>query len=137
MMLVAFTIDEHRYALPLAAVERVVSAVEVTSVPDAPRALAGIVDMHGEIVPVIDLRRRFGLPERAMKLSDQLIVTRNAQRRVAVIADNVTAVFDCSDEDLFETSPISPGAPRLGHLAKSKDGVLLVIRDLDNLLSLS
>ncbi len=136
MLLVAFTLDEHRYALPLAAVERVVRAVEVTRVPDSPQVL-GIVNMHGEIVPVVDLRRRFGLAERAMTPSDQFIVTRGVRRRVAVLADTVTDVIDCGDDDLLEESPILAGARRLGGVAKSKDGVLVVIRDLDTLLSSS
>lgn len=134
MLLVAFTLDEHRYALPLAAVERVVRAVAVTHVPDSPHVL-GIVNMHGEIVPVVDLRRRFGLAERVLTLSDQFIVTRSTRRRIAVLADTVTAVVDCGDEDLLEASPILAGARQLGGVAKSKDGVLVVIRDLDTLLS--
>jgi purine-binding chemotaxis protein CheW len=135
MLLVAFTLDEQRYALPLDAVERVLRAVEVTGVPDSPQVLAGIVNLHGEIVPVVDLRRRFGLAERALAASDQFIVTRSAQRRVAVIADHVSAVVDCNDDDLVEASPLLSGAQQLGGVAKSKEGVLVVIRDLEHLLS--
>jgi purine-binding chemotaxis protein CheW len=135
MMLVTFVLDEYRYALPLAAVERVVRAVAITGVPEAPRAIAGVVNMRGEIVPVVNLRRRFGLPERAMKLSDQLIVARTAQRTFALMADEVTGVVDCGDQDILATDSIMPGMRRLDGVAKEKAGVLLVMGDLDKLLS--
>ena len=62
--IVVFTLDEQRYALHLLAVERVVRAVEVTALPEAPEIVLGVVNVKGRIVPVINVRRRFRLPER-------------------------------------------------------------------------
>jgi purine-binding chemotaxis protein CheW len=69
-----FTLDAGRYALSLEVVERVVPALELTPLPTAPDIVQGVFNLHGRIVPVMNLRRRFGLPERAIELSDHLIV---------------------------------------------------------------
>ena len=72
--LVVFTMDEQRYALQLAAVERVVRMVEVTPLPQAPQIVLGVINAQGRIIPVVDIRRRFRLPARDIRLSDHLLI---------------------------------------------------------------
>ena len=64
VQIVVFALDDRRIALPLAAVERVVRAVEVTPLPKAPAVVLGAVNVQGNLVPVFHLRRRFRMPER-------------------------------------------------------------------------
>ena len=61
--IVLFTLDEQRYALALPSVDRVVRVVDVTPLPKAPAIVLGVVNIHGDIVPVYDLRKRFRLPK--------------------------------------------------------------------------
>jgi purine-binding chemotaxis protein CheW len=135
MMLIAFSLDDHAYALHLPAVERVVRIVEVTPLPDAPDIVVGVVNMRGEVIPVVDIRKRFALPERAPDLSDQLIVARTSRRAVALIADTVTGVIECDEADVIAAEAILPGMGYIQGVAKLKDGMLL-IHDLDSFLSL-
>jgi len=72
--LVVFTLDEQRYALRLSAVERIVRVVEVPPLPKAPEIVLGIVNVQGRVLPVVNIRRRFRLPEREAGLRDQLIL---------------------------------------------------------------
>jgi len=72
--IIIFSLDEPRYALPLSLVERVVRIVEITPLPKAPDIVMGVINMHGQILPVINVRRRFNLPEREIRLEDQLIM---------------------------------------------------------------
>jgi purine-binding chemotaxis protein CheW len=62
--LVVFRLDERRYALPLAAVERVVRSVTVTPLPGAPAIVLGGINVHGRVLPVLNVRRRFRMPDR-------------------------------------------------------------------------
>ena len=62
--LVVFRLNGQRYALPLAAVERIVCAVEVTPLPGAPPVVLGVINVAGCVLPVFNIRRRFLLPER-------------------------------------------------------------------------
>jgi Chemotaxis signal transduction protein len=89
-----FCVDERRYALDVAAVERIVRAVEVTPVPDAPGYVRGLINVAGEIVPVIDIRQRLGLPIREVELSDRFILTNEDSRLRALLVDRVEGVVE-------------------------------------------
>ena len=56
---VAFVLNDQRYALRLAVVERVVQVVEFTPLPKAPEIVLGIINFEGRVVPVVDVRKRF------------------------------------------------------------------------------
>jgi purine-binding chemotaxis protein CheW len=131
--IVVFTVGRLRCGISLAAVERVVRMVEITPLPEAPPFIRGVINVQGEVTPVIDLRRRFGLPERAVELRDQLIITSSAQRNYALMADAVSDVCDCPECDLTGADDIFPDLPFLG-VAKLPDGMVL-LHDLDKLLS--
>lgn len=133
--LIVITLDEQRYALRLAAVERIARMVEITPLPAAPPAVSGIVNVQGRVLPVYDLRRRFGLPQREIKLTNQLIVAHTARRPIALVADAVTDVVACAEPDLIAAEKILPGVAYMEGVVKLKDGLIL-IHNLDTFLSL-
>lgn len=133
--LVIFIIDEQRYALPLSVVERVVRMVEVTPLPNAPDVVRGVISVQGQIVPVIDLRRRFRCPSREIGLNDHLVIARTARRTVALIVDTVLDVAECAEQDVIAGETILPGLEYVTGVVKLYDGMVL-IHDLDTFLSL-
>lgn len=133
--LVIFSLDGPDYALPLAAVERVVRIVEITPLPKAPEIVMGVINMQGKVIPVINLRRRFRLPERETLLEDQLIIARTPKRLVALIADSVAGVRRLEERELAATGQELPYAGYIEGVAKLEEG-LCVICDLDRFLSL-
>ena len=82
--LVAFVIDGNRYALSLFAVERVLPLIAVSPLPKAPAIALGVINLHGEIIPMLDVRRRFGFPPRDYGASAHLVIARTARRTVAL-----------------------------------------------------
>jgi len=133
--LVTFALDSQRYALYLSAVERVVRAVEITSLPKAPDIVAGVINVQGRIIPVVDIRKRFGLPQREIALSDQLIIARTSKRPVAMIVDAVQGVIKYSEEMLIPANEIVHGIRYVDGIVKLRDGMVL-IHDLEKFLSL-
>lgn len=133
--LVAFSLDEQRYALALGAVDRVVRAVEITPLPKAPGIVSGVINVQGQIVPVINVRRRFRLMEREAEPSDQLIIARTLKRTVALMADSVTAVLECREDEIVPADAIVPGLEYVTGVVKLSNGMVL-IHDLDRFLSL-
>jgi purine-binding chemotaxis protein CheW len=133
--IVVFALDEQRYALPLSAVERVVRAVEVTPLPKAPEIILGVINVQGQILPVVNMRRRFRLPARAMGADDWLILARTSRRRVALIADSVAGVQTPADREMVNVEQTLPFADYVQGVAKTPDGLIL-IHDLDRFLSL-
>ncbi len=132
---VVFSLDGQRYALHLSAVERVIRVVEMTSLPKTPDIVLGIVNVEGQIIPIVNIRKRFRLPERELDLSDVLIIAQIPRRTVALVADNVSGVIEGSEQDITEAKEIFPRMEYVKGVVKLKDGLVL-IHDLDKFLSL-
>jgi purine-binding chemotaxis protein CheW len=135
VLLLVFNLDENRYALHLSAVQTVVRAVEFTPLPKAPDTITGIINMHGNVIPLVNVRRRFRLPERDIHPSNQLIVALTAKRTVALVADNVEGVIEYADEKIAAPEAILPNMEYIKGVAKLSDG-MVIIHDLDRFLSL-
>lgn len=127
-----FMVDGQQFGLPVTHIEHVVRMVMVTPVIAAPRAVAGIVNYHGEILPVFSLRTRLNFPERLPVPEDILIVTGSGRRKVALIADQVTGVFQLSEE-IISAEDILPGITGIQGVIRTSDG-MIIITDLDRFL---
>ncbi len=132
---VVFSLDGQRYALHLSDVERIIRVVEITSLPKAPDIVLGIVNVEGQIIPVVNIRKRFRLPKRELNLSDVLIIAQIPRRTVALVADDVSGVIEGSGQDITEAKEILPRMEYVKGVVKLKDGMIL-INDLENFLSL-
>lgn len=135
LMLVVFLLDERRVALPLQCVVRVLRAVEITPLPGLPAVVLGIINVQGRVVPVLDIRQRFGLSTRELFLSDQIIVARTATRTVALVVETVLDVLEISTESVVDGESIVPHMEYVRGVVKLDDGLLL-IHDLDTFLAL-
>ena len=134
--LVVFRLDAQRYALSLSSVERVVRAVEVTILPDAPPIVIGAIDVEGHILPVLNLRRRFGLPERAISPSQQFVIACTSGRMIVLVVDEVQQVIDCPIVEMVPPIHVAAGPEQLQGVVRLDDGLVL-IHNLKNVLSLS
>jgi purine-binding chemotaxis protein CheW len=132
--LVVFTLDEQRYALHLATVERGVRMVEITPLPKAPEIVPGVINVQGRIVPVINLRRRFGLAEGEIRLSDHIILAHILKRVVAMVVDAVHGIIERSQQEVIAAEEILPGLDYLEGVTKL-EGDLILIHDLGTFLS--
>lgn len=134
MDVLVFELDQRRCGLPLGGVREVLRAVRVMPLPSAPEVIEGVIDLRGEIVPVLDVRARFGLPRRPLEPSDHLVVTRVRQRVVVLRVDRALDLKRVRDEDVAAVADITPAAPRVAGVARLPDG-LIVIHDLPAFLS--
>ena len=132
---VVFTLDEQRYALYLPAVTRVVRTIEIMRLPKVPEIILGVVNMQGQVVPVVDIRRRFRLPEREQELSDQLIIAKTARRSVALVVDAIEGFIEHPGQEVIPPEKILSGTEYIEGVIKLEDGLIL-IHDLDKFLSL-
>jgi len=132
---VVFSLGNQRYGLPLSAVDRVVRMVAITPLPKAPDIVLGVVNYQGQVIPVMNMRRRFNLPENDIALTDQLVIAHTSRRPVALVADTVHDVIAGLAQGLIETENILPGIEYVDGVIKLEDGLIL-IHDLDKFLSL-
>ena len=133
--LVEFALDGRRYGLLLSTVARVVRMVDVTPLPKAPEIVLGVINVRGQVIPVVNIRRRFRLPEREPTLSDHIVIARTTRRTAALITDSVAGVFECLEREVVPSQAIAPGIQYVAGVVKLSDGMVLV-HDLDRFLSL-
>ncbi len=128
-------IEDQRYGLPLERVEQVLPMVWVAPLPKAPEMVVGVINLHGAVLPVLDIRKRFGLPERRWGLTTRLVVVQLAHARIAVPVDEVVGVRDhFVDVRLPDPLPQS-GDGCISGIVGLSDG-LLFLCDLEAFLSL-
>jgi len=132
---VLFTMDEPRYAINLSSVERVVRAVEITLLPKAPEIILGVINVQGRIIPVIDVRKRFRMPSREIRLEDRFIIVRTSRRTVALVVDSVSGILELTDSELVSAEKSLPFAEHIQGVAMTKDDIVLIY-DLERFLSL-
>lgn len=135
VQLIVFILEEQRYGLPLQAVDRAIGAVGITPLPRAPEVIEGVINMHGEIIPVINMRRRFGLPERPLDPQEHFIIASTRRRRVALRVDAVVGLQSCNRQEIAPGERVAPGADHIAGVVRLEEG-LTVINDLDRFLSL-
>lgn len=133
--IVVFTLDEMLYALPLSAVEKVIHVVEIRPLPQSPEFIAGIINLQGRVIPVADMRKRFGLPEHEIDLNDLLIVTDIAKMEVAILVDSVIGIRELSQGQSEKAAELLPFAEHIKGVTKVDDELVLIY-DFDRFLSL-
>ncbi len=126
-----FTVDKRRCAIRLADVSEVVSAVEVLPLPNAPAIVEGVVNVRGDIVPVLALRSRMGRPSRAVSETEYFIIARARDRRVILRSDTTPEIVTLAAPSPAEGSDVGRALAGVVPLA---DGLAL-IHDVDDVLA--
>src|SRR5262245_6879256 len=104
--LVGFVVGDVHYAIDIGRVREIVNPLELTKLPHTPAEVAGVADHRGEVVPVIDLRTRFGLPPAAAVRSTKWILVETGERAVGLVVDSVTEVFGTGGVELRPTPEV-------------------------------
>ncbi len=96
--LVGFVVGPVSYAVDIGRVREIVNPLEVTPLPHMPAEVAGVADHRGEVIPVIDLRVRFGLDRaESGRNTKWILLHAGGERSVGIIVDSVTEVFGASE----------------------------------------
>jgi purine-binding chemotaxis protein CheW len=104
MLHVVFRVGDADYVVPASDVVQMESFDGATRVPGAAPFVAGLVQVRGRVVPVVDLRTRFGAPPAERTLDTRIVVVRDGERPVALLVDRAREVIEVP-EDAFEPPP--------------------------------
>ncbi|MCP4544415.1 MAG: chemotaxis protein CheW [Chloroflexi bacterium] len=104
--LVVFNLANENYGVDIAAVDGIVKMQQITSVPHAPSFVEGITNLRGEVLPVIDLRKRFGLPQGDTTKETRIVNVDVDGVKIGMVVDAVSEVLRVSEEDIEPPSPI-------------------------------
>ena len=132
---VVFTLDGLLYALPLGNVIRVIHALEIRELPKAPEIISGIINVGGQIIPVVNMRKRFGMADREIIPDDNFILADTGKRHVALWIDEVTGLKEIVPGKYSETKEALPYAEFIKGVARIEENIILIY-DLEKCLNL-
>lgn len=132
--LIVFQLNNQRFALPLNVIERVVHVVEIHTLPKMPDYLHGIINVHGEVTPVINVRFLFGLKPKEVELSDRFIIATTSSLKIALLVDSTNEVVEFNENEIVNSDKFMYGKRYIKGVIKLKDGMVL-INDIDEFLS--
>jgi purine-binding chemotaxis protein CheW len=133
--ILVYALGEERYGLPLSAVDRVVLAAAVTPVLNAPETVLGVINIHGQPLAVVSMRRKLGLPGGPITPSNRFIVMRTQRHVVALLVDDVADVLELPASSLIPPRDVHPGLASVMGMVKLPDGLVLIY-DPDRFLAL-
>jgi purine-binding chemotaxis protein CheW len=136
--LVSFTLANEKFGVDIIKVQEIMTLQEITKVPQMPDFVEGVINLRGNVIPIIDLRKKFGLEVRERDNQTRIVVVNVQKRVVGFIVDAVQEVLRLSD-DQIEPAPevgASINQEYLKGVGKLEDR-LLILLSLDSLLSIA
>jgi purine-binding chemotaxis protein CheW len=134
IQLVVFELGDERYGLDIATVYEIIRHQPITAVPQAPAFVEGVINLRGRIIPVVDLRDRFGMAAGDLTKATRIVVCEAAGTRVGLVVDGVSEVLMVSGDAIEATPDVAAGADAayLRGIAKLGER-LIILLDLDGL----
>lgn len=135
-----FQLNNEEYGVAVLKVREIMKLQEITAVPQTPSHVKGVINLRGKVIPVIDLRMRFGLPDREYTEHTCIVVIRTVspegEMLMGAIVDGVVEVLLLNQEDIEDTPDFGVGAdtPYILGMAKAK-GKVRILLDIDRALS--
>ena len=134
--LISFSVGEEEYGLELLCVKEVIRMREITWLPKAPPCVKGIINLRGDVIPIVDLREKFGLVAQEQTAMTRIIVVEVEGRPVGMVVDSASQVVRVAT-DQFEPPPPMMGMAAQGFITGvgKLDGKLIITLDVDRILS--
>ena len=136
LQLVTFNLGSEEFALDILLVQEINRRVEITKVPKTPEFVEGVINLRGKIVPVLDLRKRFGLVGHEFTAQSRIIVVNIDNRVLGLLVDSVSEVLQIPAHTIEPPPPLVAGidAAYIKGIGKLEDR-LLILLDLGKVLS--
>ena len=136
MQLVSFRLAEEEYGIEITKIREIILMGEITRVPQTPHYVKGLINLRSTVIPVIDLRARFGLSEEELTDESRIMVLHVGTKTIGIVVDAVSEVLRVTPDQMAPPPPTVAGLGReyLTGLVKLEDR-LLILLDIDKLLS--
>ena len=131
-----FKLDVEEFGLEILKVQEIIKMMDITRVPRTPEFVRGVINLRGKVIPIIDLRRRFGLDSKSHDKHTRIIVIEINNMIVGFVVDSVSEVLRIPASTVEPPPPVVSGleSEYISGVGKLEDR-LLILLDLDRLLS--
>jgi purine-binding chemotaxis protein CheW len=123
--LVGFVVGDVHYAIGIGQVREIINPTPITALPHTPPEVAGVADHRGDVVPVLELRVRFGLPPATPTRTTKWILVEAGERMVGLVVDAVTEVFGTGADEIRPTPPVGGSRDMRGIVGVTNHGGVL------------
>lgn len=131
-----FTLDREEYGLEILKVREIIGVMAITAVPRTPDYVKGVINLRGKVIPVIDLRLKFGMPEAEHTEQTCIIVVQVGTMEMGIIVDEVSEVLDIAGEHI-EPAPafgVNVDTEFILGMGKTEQRVTILL-DIDKVLT--
>jgi purine-binding chemotaxis protein CheW len=133
---ISFSVGQEEYGLELLRVKEVIRIREITRLPKAPIFVKGVINLRGDVIPIIDLRDKFGLPARENTAMTRVVVVEIEGRLMGMVVDSASQVVR------IHAGQIDPPPPALGGFSQEfitgvgkMEDKLLILLNIDAVLT--
>ncbi|SRR6266404_279815 len=132
--IVGFRVGQEVFGVPISLVHEIVRVPEITSVPDAPSYVQGVINLRGKIVSVVDLRLRFGEKDIKTHKKNRILVTEFEGKLVGLIVDSASEVLKIPENDVELPPVFDQGEINYVTGVGKLNGRLIILIDLNKIL---
>lgn len=135
IQLVSFMLDDVEYGTDILAVHEILRMPDITRLPNTPSYIRGVINLRGNVIPVVDVRERFGLSKAKITDLTRIIVVEIGEKLVGLLVDNVYQVVRMPDRNIDPPSDLIEGVSEeyIKGIGRLKDR-LIIILNLGNIL---
>lgn len=135
-----FALGKEEYGLEILKVREIIGLMEITMVPRTPEYVRGVINLRGQVIPVIDLRTKFGMPAVEASKATCIIVSeirvRDQRVCMGVVVDRVSEVLNIAGESIGECPPFGGSVPtEFIHGIAKLNGSVKILIDIDRVLT--
>jgi purine-binding chemotaxis protein CheW len=136
MQVVSFRLGSEEYGVDIAQVQEINRMVAVTHVPRAPQFMEGVINLRGQLIPIIDLRSRFGMVRAEHTKNTRIVVTEIGAKRVGMVVDSVSEVLRLPTDQVEPAPEMITGVDTeyIRGVGKIEDR-LIILLDLGRIIS--
>ena len=124
--LIVFVLDGKKFSLHMENIDRVIQSVEIIDLPNAPEIILGIINVHGEIVPIINIRKKFNLTYKDLSINDKMIIVKTETRKFGFVVDDIVGYFESTPHAVIKGESVWPGLEYVDEVVKLSDEMVLI-----------
>jgi len=133
-----FVLGNEEYGLEILKVREIIGMMDITSVPQTPKFVKGVINLRGKVIPIVDLRLKFSMPEAEYTKETCIIVVDIKGIFVGIVVDTVKEVLDIKEEDIEETRALGSTVNTDFMLGMAKvKGTVKILLDIEKVLDSS